>query len=218
MAAGDPQPLFRAQDVGTTTVLKVTQPRNWKVHANKVNFGGRSNAAEAKPRYNAADYTGNAYGDGVTQAKSNIAVARSDGSAPETLPPIPRTQADKATALGTALAVDIGRRAGGIAPNQPYPDKSSAAATAPVLTSLSPNTAVAGAATPQFGIKLIGTGFTPWSEVWMAGVPAPTNIYVYISPTEIRCQMSPAASFAGAITLQVVDHGVASVTRTFTWT
>ena len=214
-----PQPLFRAQDVGTSTVLGPVVPRNWRLKSNKIGSLTLANPAAAYPRYNSADYTGNAYGHDVNQAKSNVAVARQDGGAAETLGPLWRTQADKATALGTTLAVDVGRRAGGIDPRQPYPVKTDTPAAAPTLTALTPATAVAGAATPQFAIKLIGTGFTPWSVVYLGGIPAPTNIYTYISPTEIRCQMSPASSSAGTTTVNVVDHGVASTTpRTFTWT
>ena len=167
-----PQPLFRAQDVGTSTVLGPVVPRNWRLKSNKIGSLTPANPAAAYPRYNSADYTGNAYGHDVNQAKSNVAVARQDGGAAETLGPMWRTQADKATALGTTLAVDVGRRAGGIEPHQPYPTKTDTPVVAPTLASLTPATAVAGAATPQFAIKLIGTGFTPWSrglDGWRSG-------------------------------------------------
>jgi IPT/TIG domain len=213
-----PQPLFRAQDIGTSTVLGPVVPKNWKVHLNKQVAIVDANPNEAKPRYNSADYTGNAYGDDVAQAKANIAVARSDGGASETLPPTPRTQQDKATALGTVLVQDVGRRRGWIAPSQPY-TAPPVAGENPTIASLAPNTAVAGAATPQFAMKIIGTKFTPYSTVLLGGVPAPSSIYTYISATEMRCQMSPASSVAGTTTVTVVDHGVASTpSATFTWT
>jgi len=213
-----PQPLFRAQDVGTTTNLGPIAPKNWKVHANKVNFGTDSNPNEGKPRYNSADYTGSSTGDDVTQATANIAVARGDGGASETLPPIPRTQAAKATALGTTIVQDVGRNRGWIAPGQPYAAPPATPAADPVISTLSPNTAVAGTATPVFFMKITGLRFTPYSQVWLAGKPVPSVSYAYVSSTELRVQMSPAASVAGTATVQVVDHGVTSNTVTFTWT
>lgn len=212
-----PQPLFRAQDTGTSTVLGPIVPKNWRNKATKFQASTLANANAAKPRYLAADYTGVAYGDDVSQAKANIAVARSDGGAAETLPPIPRTQADKATALGTVLVQDVGRPRGWIAPKQPYAAPPVVGEN-PTITSLAPNTAIAGAATPQFAIKIIGTKFTPYSTVSFGGTPAPSSIYTYISATEMRCQMSPAASTPGAITVTVTDHGVTSAPSTFTWT
>ena len=68
-------------------------------------------------------------------------------------------------------------------------------------------------------MKIVGTKFTPYSTVLLGGIPAPSAIYSYISPTEIRCQMSPGSSVAGTTTVTVVDHGVASTpSATFTWT
>jgi IPT/TIG domain len=212
-----PQPLFRAQDTGTSTVLGPIQPKNWKVHLNKQVPIVDANPNEAKPRYLAADYTGVAYGDDVTQAKANIAVARSDGGAAEVLPPIPRTQGDKATALGTVLVQDVGRPRGWIAPKQPYAAPPVVGEN-PTIASLAPSTAVAGPTTPQFAMKIIGTKFTPYTQVILGGVPAPSSIYTYISPTEMRCQMSPAASVAGTTSVNVIDHGVLATPINFTWT
>ena len=213
-----PQPLFRAQDVGTSTVLGPITPKNWKVHVKSVGDIALANANAAKPRYLAADYTGVAYGDDVSQAKANIAVARSDGGAAETLPVTPRTQADKATALGTVLVQDVGRNRGWIAPRQPYA-ASPAVGENPTVASLAPSTAVAGAATPQFAMKIIGTKFTPYTTVNLGGLPAPSSIYTYISATEMRVQMSPASSVAGTTSVSVTDHGVTSTPAVnFTWT
>jgi hypothetical protein len=213
--------VLRAQDVANPAALVVeVTPKNWHRFPAGVPAGGPQpiNASAGKPRYNSADYTGNAYGDDVAQAMANIAVARSDGGPNEVLPPIPRTQQDKANALGTTIVQDVGRRRGWIAPTQPYAAPP-AASENPTIASLSPNTAVAGAVTPQFVMKIIGTKFTPYSTVLLGGIPAPSSIYAYVSPTEIRCQMSPGSSVAGTTTVTVVDHGVASTpSATFTWT
>jgi len=213
-----PQPLFRAQDTGTSTVLGPIARKNWNTHANKVNFGTLANANAAKPRYNQSDYIGGVKGDDVLQNTANVAVARADGGANEP-DYTPRLQQDKPTALGTVFVQDVGRKRGTVAPAQPYPTASTPALLAPTITSLSPNTAVAGSATPQFAMKIIGTNFTLYSSVLLAGVPAPSSIYTYISPTEMRCQMSPGSSSAGTTSVTVVDHGVATTPgATFTWT
>lgn len=211
-----PQPLFRAQDVGTTTVLGPKVPKNWRVKTAPYAASTLANENAAKPRYNSADYSGNAYGDDVLQAKANIAVARQDGQVAEVIPATPRTQGEKATALGTVLVQDVGRRRGWIAPSQPYAAPPGAPEN-PTISSISPTTAVAGAATPQFVMKIIGTKFTPYTTVILAGLPAP--VFTYVSPTEMRVQMSPASSVAGTTTVGVVDHGVAATPgATFTWT
>jgi|SoiMethySBSTD1v2_1073268.scaffolds.fasta_scaffold00799_26 hypothetical protein len=211
--------VLREQDTANATAkINEIAPVNWHRFPGAVVPHALANANAAKPRYLAADYSGNAYGDDVTQAKANIAVARADGGAAEVIPSTPRTQSEKAAALGTVLAQDVTRNRGWIAPRQPYAAAPvTPGAADPTLASLSPNTAVAGAATPQFVIKLIGTNFTIYSTVLVGGLPAPSN-YVFVSPTEIRLQMSPASSVAGTTTIAVVDHGVKTVDRTFTWT
>ncbi len=211
------QSLMRAQDTVPTTYLMPIDPKNWKVHANKVNFGTDSNPYEAKPRYNQADYIGGVKSSDQAQGTANVAVARGDGGVNEA-DYAPRTQPQKAAMLSTVPVVDVGRNPGSVAPAQPYPDKSSTALPAPTLTTLTPATAVAGAATPQFVMKLTGTGFTPYSTISVGGSPAPSSIYTYISPTEMRCQMSPAASVAGTITVTVTDHGVTTASKNFVWT
>jgi hypothetical protein len=211
------QSLMRAQDTATATYLMPIDAVNHNVHRNKQVAIVDANANDAKPRYNQSDYVGGVRSSDQSQGTANVAVARADGAVNEP-DYAPRVQTAKATALGTTIVQDVGRPAGWIAPGQPYAAVPASPANDPTLTSLTPATAVAGAATPQFAIKLTGTKFTPYSQVWMAGVPAPSSIYTYISPTEMRCQMSPAASFAGAITLAVVDHGISTATRTFTWT
>jgi len=216
-----PQPLFRAQDVGTSTVLGPTVPRNWRVKSNKIGDLTDANPNAAKPRYTpagAADWAGGAYGDDVAQAQATVALADKNGG-PAQANYGPRNQGDRATLLGMPIVIDVGRRRGNIGPRDPYPTKASAAPAVPTLTSLSPNTAAAGAATPQFVMKLIGTNFTPWSTILLGGIPAPSSIYSYISPTEMRCQMSPGSSVAGTTSVTVVDHSVATTpSLNFTWT
>jgi hypothetical protein len=213
-----PQPLMRAQDTVATTYLGPIQPKNWKVHKNRQVPIVDANPNETKPRYNQADYIGGARGDDVTQNTANVAVARGDGGANEPDYPL-RTQGAKATALGTVMVQDVGRNRGWIAPSQPYAAPPASPAQNPTVASLSPNTAVAGAATPQFVMKIIGTKFTPYTTVNLAGVPAPSSIYTYVSPTEMRIQMSPASSVAGTASVSVNDHGVTSSPPVnFTWT
>jgi hypothetical protein len=208
-----PQNLFRAQDVGTSTKLGPITPKNWRVKHGKTVPLVDANENAAKPRYNQADYAGGVYGD-LPNSTANVAVARDDGGANEP-DYAPRTQNQKATILNTVPVQDVGRNPGWIAPGEPY-KAPPAAGLNPTLTTLSPNTAVAGKTTPQFVMKLTGTNFTPYSEVLLAGNKAP--LFTYISATEMRVQMSPASSVAGTTSVEVVDHGVKTAASTFTWT
>lgn len=214
------QSLMRAQDTVAATYLMPIDPKNWKTHANKVNFGTDANPNDPKPRYLQSDYIGGVKSSDQSQATANVTVADADGSSNEP-DYAPRTQPAKATALGTVIVSDVGRGGAGtgwISPGQPYAAPPASPANDPTIGSLSPATAVAGAATPSFVMKIIGTNFTPWSKVILGGTPAPTSIYTYISPTEIRCQMSPGSSSAGTTTVAVTDHGITTANKTFTWT
>jgi hypothetical protein len=212
-----PQPLMRAQDTVATTYLGPITPKNWRIKSTVHVPIVDANPVDGNPRYNQADYIGGVKSSDQGQATANVAVARADG-APAEPDYAPRMQPQKATILGTVAVGDIGRNPGTIAPAQPYPDKNTAALPAPTITTLAPATAAAGAATPQFAIKITGTGFTPYSTVSIGGSPAPSSIYTYVSPTEMRCQMSPAASVPGTITVTVTDHGVTTAAKNFTWT
>ena len=211
------QSLMRAQDSVATTYLMPIDPKNWRVRSTVHVPIVDANPTDDRPRYLQADYIGGVKSSDQSQATANVAVARAGGGANE--PDYsPRTQPSKATALGTVPVQDVGRNVGWIAPGQPYGAPPASPANDPTIGSLSPATAVAGAATPQFAMKIIGTNFTPYSTVSIGGAPAPSSIYTYISPTEIRCQMSPAASVAGTTTVTVTDHGITTAAKTFTWT
>jgi hypothetical protein len=208
-----PQPLFRAQDVGTSTVLGPIVPKNWRTKTNKFGNQTLANANAKKPEYKQSDYIGGVKGD-EPNSTANVAVARQDGAANEP-DYAPRKQNQKATILGTIAVSDVGRNPGWIAPNEPYKAPPGAGANV-TITGLTPNTAVAGAATPQFVMKITGTNFTPYSTVLLAGNKAPQ--FTYISATEMRVQMSPGSSVAGTTSVEVVDHGYKSPASTFTWT
>jgi hypothetical protein len=181
-------------------------------------------AAMLAPAYTpVTTYTGGAYGDDVSLATAN-----------STVPILPNTQATRATfpgvpnsvvpsesiASGQAItniadytfATDITAPRGYIGPKDPY---STPAPPAPTITSLSPNTAVAGSASP-LAVTITGTGFTQWSTVLTGNVETP---YVtYFSPTKIVILMDPKRSIAGTISVIVRDHSVNSAASNFTFT
>jgi hypothetical protein len=148
-------------------------------------------------------YNGGLFGDDVSVATSNA--TQNYG---------PRNQAAKGAAMVPAvpLAVAVSRRRGWIAPNQSYIPGTIPAA--PVITSLSPNTAVAGTGAALV-VDIVGTGFSPWSLVTSGNYPIP---FEYISPTLLRIAQFPRNSIAGIVTVQVYDHNVLSNTSDFTFT
>jgi hypothetical protein len=145
-------------------------------------------------------FAGGAVGDDVDTA---------DAASTDTYSP--RNQAQKATLLGTTLAVDIGRARGYLEPDDPY---STPVPAAPVITSLAPNTAVAGT-DPNLVVTITGTGFTPWSTVLSGNFPIPVR---YISPTKLEILQKPKASVAGTVQVVVIDHGVKSAPSNFVFT
>lgn len=208
-----PQPLMRAQDTVTTTVLGPIVPKNWKTHANKIGDLTLANPNAAEPQAVQSDYAGGVRGDDVTQGTRNEAKTQASGAA-ATTPLGPFTQQDKATALGVPFVQDVGRNRGWIAPSQPYAAPPATPANDPTLASLSPATAVSGA-NPPFTVKLIGTKFTPYTTVTVANAPYP---FKYISPTEIWVVFDPRSAVPGTTTVTATDHGITTVSRTFTWT
>jgi len=127
---------------------------------------------------------------------------------------MPRTQSDKATALGTTFADPINTPFGSIEPRDGYPVAGSPAPAAPTLTSVSPSTAVVGQ--PSIIVKASGTGFTPYSVVEVGGTNyAPTT---YVSPTELRFIVDARTSVPGTITVKVLDHNIKTSAVNFTFT
>jgi IPT/TIG domain len=155
-------------------------------------------------------WNGGVFGDDVYLAKTNVLVDdQGRGDYPW------RNQDDKRIALGATFAVDVARPRGAIDPNEPYPDISSPAEPAPTITSLSPNTAVAGSPGP-LAVVITGTNFTQWSKVVAGG--AEVLSAKYVSPTKMTILMNPQVSVPGVITVFVWDHNVASATSNFTYT
>lgn len=149
------------------------------------------------------DYFGGAYGDDVEQSTAN---ATNDFS--------PRHQSDKATALGVAMAEDVGVPRGWIAPGEPYGPVPASPDNDPTITALAPNTAVAGG--PAITVIITGTNFTSWSQVLIGGAPAPD--YKVLSDTQIELAMDVPHAVAGAVDIAVVDHGIESDPSAFTFT
>ena len=150
-------------------------------------------------------FTGGAFGDDVDQATANTTFAYS-----------PRTQAEKASLMVPAgsLAVDVARPRGWIQDDQPYQAPPASPAGDPTITSLAPNTAVAGAG-GGIVVTINGTGFTPWSTVSSGNYPIPS---VYVSPTVMRIAQFPRNSVAGSVNVVVTDHNVRSAASPFTFT
>lgn len=209
--------LNRAGDTPIST-LKVAEivPKDWPTLPLAVASMTLANQNAAKPRYDSmTDWSGGNVGDDVTYASQTVALADASGGANAAVP-TPRTQSEKSTALGVQnpLAVDISRARGYIAPNQPY-GAPNVIPAAPVITSLSPDTAVAGGVASALIVDIVGTGFTPWSTVTSGNYPIPS---VYVSPTRMRIAQFPQNSVAGTVHVQVYDHNVGSNISDFTFT
>jgi hypothetical protein len=212
--------LNRANDTPIATLqLASIAPINWHKFPPRVASMADSNQNEAKPRYDSmTDWAGGVKGDDTNTASAAVALARSDGGAAEP-DYMPRTEADRATQLGTTLAVDISRRRGAIEPRQPYPVAGDPPVAAPVVTSIAPNTAPAGSVTPVV-VMITGTGFTAWSLVQQGGnTTTPDPSMVYISPTQLQITIYPKIAVPGTASIAVRDHGVLSnVDKLFTFT
>jgi hypothetical protein len=194
-----------------------------------------ANPNDGKPRYDsaanvAADWSGAVIigeDPGLPTAanqaftKANVALARSGGGANEP-DYAPRNLNAKRTAgnltAGTVGVIDIGRNRGGISPRQPYPVVGDAALAAPVVSSLSPNTAAAGS--QPLTVTITGTGFTPYSRVISGGSGSPWDSSMkYLSATQLTVVVDPRNAVAGTASIAVEDHGVLSnTTVNFTFT
>jgi len=159
-------------------------------------------------------WNGGVYGDDQILAKTNVKV--------DTIGPngpvgdyTPRNQDDKATLTGNTIVVDVTRPRGPIAPGEGYPVTGTPAKPAPTISSLAPNTAVAGAPSP-LAVVVTGTNFTQWTVLIVGNIQTP---YIqYFSPTKIVLLMDPARSTPGVITVQAWDHSVSSTAVNFTYT
>jgi len=178
------------------------------------------NANYAKPRYGtagAADWAGGSYGDDIDTATAAVALASASGGV-ASADYVPRHQSGRA-ALAVppgVLVTDLGRRRGPVAPLQPYPKAGDTPLATPVITSLAPNTALAGS--QPLLCKITGTGFSVWSTVHVGVGTAAASLARYVSPTEMWVDINPLYSIAGSTQVTVKDHGVTSAPSTFTFT
>lgn len=179
-----------------------------------------ANPNAGRPRYNTpADWAGGVSGDDVAVSTANVAIGRAcdSGSNPDYTP---RTQVQKAAQTnltpGTVMATIVTRKRGWIATTQPYTAKPASPGGDPTITSLTPSTAVHG--TTNVVVKVTGTNFTPWSDVYVGGSAAPFLYVRYVSPTEINIGMDVQRSVAGTASVQVFDHGIMSAATNFTFT
>jgi hypothetical protein len=187
----------------TGRVLNSIDPLNWRKFPQVV-----LPASDYLPAYvPTVSYTG-----GAPNTAPNTPVEH--GTANATNDYSPRTQADKAIALGVGYADPINTPFGSIEPQDPYPKAGDAAPVAPTLTSLSPNTAAVGQ--PSVIVKAIGTGFTAYSVVEVGGTNyAPTT---FVSPTELRFPVDTKNSVPGTISVKVLEHNIKTSAATFTFT
>ena len=201
---GPAQSLNRAQDtpVGTFKLAEIT-PKDWHKYPPRV---GNMTPAYV-PVYT---WNGGVYGDDQILAKSNVLVDdRGIGDY------TPRNQDDKAIALGIPIVTDVTSPRGTVSPREPYPHAGSPAEPAPTISSLTPNTAVAGDPSP-LSVVVTGTNFTPYTVLIVGNIQTP---YVqYASPTKMVLLMDPARSTPGIITVQAWDHSVGSAPVNFTYT
>lgn len=177
-------------------------------------------AAMVKPAYVPVfTYNGGVYGDDVYLSKTNVLVDdRGIGDY------TPRNQDDKAKLPGPVppnavagepdfvLATDVTAPRGWIGPRDPY---SKAMPAAPTITSLTPNTAVAGSPGP-LSVVVTGTNFTQWTKLQIGGAEA-LDVQ-YASPTKMVVLMHPEVSVPGVITVVAWDHSVSSAASNFTYT
>lgn len=95
---------------------------------------------------------------------------------------------------------------GTIGPLTPYPKTGDTPAAAPVVTSLSPNTAAQ--VTLPLTVTITGTGFTQRSQVFTGGAQTPDTTAVYVNATTMRVPIWAAAP--GTVSVAVMDHSVLS--------
>lgn len=206
--------LNRAQDTQVpTNMLSTIVPKDFPTLPLPVASMTDANPNAGKPRYSTmADWQGGLRGDDVDVATATTqAIGQNNNPVANYTP---RNQAQKAAMMvpPVTLAVDVARARGWIAPGQSYIPGTIPAA--PVITSLSPNTAVAGSGAALV-VDIVGTGFTVWSTVLSGNYPIPSE---FISPTLIRIMQFPKNSVAGTVQVVVIDHDVNSAPSDFVFT
>lgn len=191
--------LNRAQDtpIATLQLAEIT-PINWHKYPPPVQ-------PMTPAHVPVITYYGGDYGDDQDEASAN-----------STTNYTPRNQEAKATMMGgLTIAKDVGRARGRIEARQPYPIASSPAVPDPVLTTLTPNTAVAN--TGKLIALVIGTGFTPWTELRSGGRSVVFK-GEYISATLMQMLIDTSLAPAGTYQIQAVDHNTESNLLPFTLT
>jgi len=222
--------LNRSNDTPISTLkLSTIVPKDFPTLPAAVASMTLANQNAAKPRYTSmTDWGGAATPDGedpglptaANQPFSTAAgsLANSSGGANEA-DYAPRTQSAKlAQTAGQVGVIDVTRSRGPVAPAQRYPVAGDAALAAPVVTSISPNTAVHGA--QPLVVTITGTGFTPYSRVITGGTGSPwDDMAKYLSATQMTVTVDPRGAVAGTSSIAVEDHSVLSnTTINFTFT
>jgi hypothetical protein len=194
--------LNRAGDtaIPTLKVMEIT-PLNW--HRFPAGVAPRPDPVWVRQQ----QANGGAVGDDVDTASATLLTDQIAANGP-TLPVdySPRDQQDRSDVLGMPIAKDVTRRRGAIAPQDPYPVAGDAPLAAPVVASLSPNTAPA--AQLPLMVTITGTGFSRWSLVFTGGSAYPDKSAVYVNPTTMRVPVWAASP--GTVSVAVWDHGVMS--------
>ena len=211
--------LNRSNDTPIATLkLSTIVPRDFPTNPAVIGSLADANPNAVKPRYSgagaAADWQGSAYGDDVDVSAANTPNVDLNNKAVANY--APRNQAGKAALMVPpgALAVDVARGRGWIAPYQPYVGNG-AVPVAPVVSSISPATGAA-ASLPML-VTITGTGFSPWSTVYTGGSNVPEASAKYISPTQMTVPIWAAAP--GTVSVAVEDHNMLSnVDKLFTVT
>lgn len=207
------QDLNRAGDTtgdGLTAIAKPATnkivdivPKNWH------RFPGVQ-AASPRVYVPVFTYSGATFGDDVDVATANVLI---DDRAIGVYSP--RNQTEKSAALGAAnpLAIDVSRPRGWIDISQPYQGNATAP-IAPVITSLTPSTAVSVTGA-ELVVTILGTGFTRFSTVTSGGFPIPSK---YIDATHISIYQNPRVAVAGTVQVVVSDHDLNSNASNFVFT
>jgi hypothetical protein len=207
--------LNRAQDTASSVnKLADIVPRDWPTNPSPI-----TSTMLAKSYAPVYTWNGGVYGDDQILAKTNVLVDdRGIGDY------TPRNQDDKAKLPGASppnaiagepdftIVTDITTPRGYIGPKDSY---AKAVPAAPTITSLAPNTAVAGAPGP-LSVVVTGTNYTQWTKLIVGGAEA-QNV-TYASPTKMVLLMHPEVSVPGIITVIAWDHSVSSAPSNFTYT